>query len=165
MRSTMTRLTRVAAAAAIGLTLLVGVNVTAAPAASAADCFLWLCGGVRNTTPHQMHYTTDLSASWRHHRCDVWNWDGGNSRNWKHAYCVQNTTGGGGGGTTVGGPYSGVDVDAFTFVGRGYHVKWGLWGAWSWHVGGEWTKIQTDEMAYCGIGDQNEVWCSIKPTD
>lgn len=158
MRSTITRLTRAAAGAAIGLALLVGVNVAAAPSASAVGCIGPICGAVDNNTGYIMHYTEALSDSSGPHRCDVWNWDAGNSRNFKHAYCAQRTLDA---HAKWGGPRSGHDVDAFTYVGVGYHVRWGPFGTWSWHVQGEWTKISTYETAHCEIGNQREIWCTV----
>ncbi|HEY6796678.1 MAG TPA: hypothetical protein VI248_18545 [Kineosporiaceae bacterium] len=34
-------------------------------------------------------------------------------------------------------------------------------GTWHWRVKGVWTKIRDGEIADCGIGDGNAIWCTV----
>ncbi len=105
-----------------------------------------------------MHYTTYLSATRPSTGlCDVWNWDGGATAHSLLAYCDQKPLTGG----NVGGNFSGVDVDAFTFNLEGYHERFSRLGSWHWRQKGVWTKIRSGEAADCGIGANNEIWCTL----
>lgn len=61
---------------------------------------------------------------------------------------------------TLGGNGTGDDIDAFTFNGEGYHERFSRVGPWNWRKKGVWTKIDSGEIADCGIGDGNEIWCT-----
>ncbi|TWP46956.1 hypothetical protein FKR81_33405 [Lentzea tibetensis] len=145
------------AAATIGTALLVatGIAVVEAPAANAGNCTGRFCGAVKNRTGRTEHFTTSLGSG--AHFCDVWNRDGGTGSNFWHAPCVQRTMGNG----VVGGNGTGVDVDAFTFANSGYHERFTRVGTWHWRTAGIWTKIRDGEIADCGIGDGNEIWCTV----
>ena len=142
---------------AVGALLTAGA-VTVAPAASAATCEtiagIQLCGAVKNRTGKTMAITRSFSGS---HFCDVWNWDGGTGNNWNHHACTQESWGSG----TRGGNGTGVDVDAFSFANQGYHERFTRLGTWHWRTQGVWTKIRSGEIADCGIGDQNAIWCTV----
>jgi hypothetical protein len=143
----------VAVAAAVGMAL--GMTVVTAPAASAGGCAGAWCGGVKNRTGKLMHYTTDLSSG-QPVGCDVWNADGGTTPRFEGMRCTHKPLAGG----TRGGKGSGTDVDAYTFNYQGYHERYGRLGTWHWRQKGVWTKIRTHEFADCGIGANNEIWCT-----
>jgi hypothetical protein len=160
MRKPKSRLTR--AAATIGAVVLMasGAAVVGAPAASAGGCTGgYLCGAVKNRTGRTMSYVTkDLGTG--SGRCDVWNWNngnGGNVESFKGVNCDQLGMGNG----TAGGNGTGVDVDGFSFNGQGYHERFGRLGTWHWRVKGVWTKVSNGWFADCGIGDGNEIWCTL----
>ena len=102
-----------------------------------------------------MHYTRSLGSG--NGFCDVWNWDGGTGNNFQHVACTQVAMGNG----TVGGNRTGVDVDAFTFNAEGYHERFSRIGTWHWRQKGVWTKIRDGEIADCGIGAGNQIWCTV----
>lgn len=160
MRKRMSRLAK--AAATVGAMVLAASVVMAvqAPAASAGGCKAGVvCGAVKNRTGRLMSYTTNLDANPNHGSgyCDVWNWNGGTGSAFYHAGCSQQGMYNG----TVGGNFSGTDVDAFSFNGEGYHERFTRVGPWHWRARGVWTKIQDPEIADCGIGDGNEIWCTV----
>ncbi|WP_067133310.1 hypothetical protein [Microtetraspora malaysiensis] len=155
MRKTKSRLTRAAGAAAAVVLMASGVAVVGAPAASASTCTGRFCGAVKNRTGRTMHITLNLGAG--SGLCNVWNWDGGTGSNSKQARCDQQAFGNG----TKGGNGTGVDVDAFTFNSEGYHERFTRVGTWHWRTKGVWTKIRDGEIADCGIGDSNEIWCTV----
>jgi hypothetical protein len=158
MRKTMSRLTRAAAVTAAGVLLASGAAVAGAPAASASTCdgvTGYFCGAVKNRTGRTMHVTLNLGSG--NGFCDVWNWDGGPGGSFKHAACDQEAWGNG----IKGGNGTGVDVDAFTFNFEGYHERFSRVGTWHWRQKGVWTKIRSGEIADCGIGDGNEIWCTV----
>lgn len=154
------------AATAIAVFLLASVGgITTAPTASAGTCTkklgVLLCGAAKNRTGRTMSITENLSSprgsdhNWNY--CDVWNWQGGPGNSWLHAYCIQKTIGNG----TRGGNGTGRDVDAFTFANEGYHERFSRIGSWHWRNKGVWTKIRDGEIADCGIGNGNEIWCTV----
>ncbi|MFD4693258.1 hypothetical protein [Streptomyces sp. NPDC058463] len=152
------RLNRAAGATAAVVLMASGMVVAGAPTASADTCGgpgSYLCGAVKNRTGRTMNYTTNLGAG--SGLCQVWNWDGGTGNNSKLASCDQKSIGNG----TVGGNGTGVDVDAFTFNGYGYHERFTRTGTWHWRTAGTWTKVRSGEIADCGIGDSNEIWCTV----
>ncbi|BBC29873.1 hypothetical protein SGFS_011670 [Streptomyces graminofaciens] len=155
MRKMMSRANRTAVAIVAVAFMASGVVVAGATTASADGCVGPLCGAVKNRTGRTMHYTTSLGDG--PHFCDVWNWDGGTGSKFKHAECEQKSFGNG----TVGGNGTGKDVDAFTFATHGYHERFSRVGTWHWRQKGVWTKIRSGEIADCGIGDNNEVWCTV----
>ncbi|WP_214410737.1 hypothetical protein [Sphaerisporangium fuscum] len=155
MRKTMSRLTRAAGAAAAVVLMTSGVALTGAPAAFADTCSGRLCGAVKNRTGRTMHITLNLGEGSGY--CDVWNWQGGPGDGFRHAKCDQQAFGNG----TKGGNGTGVDVDAFTFNGEGYHERFSRVGSWHWRDRGVWTKIRSGEIADCGIGDKNQIWCTV----
>ena len=118
-------------------------------------CSGFLCGAVKNRTGRTMHFTRSLGSG--NGFCDVWNWDGGPGTNFQHVGCTQEPMG----NTTVGGNGTGIDVDAFTFNAEGYHERFSRIGSWHWRVKGVWTKVRDGEIADCGIGDANEIWCTV----
>lgn len=142
------------------LVMASAVVVAGAPTAYAGVCDGpgdYLCGAVKNRTGRTMHYTTNLGNSTARGKCDVWNWEGGSGSAWRQAKCDQIGLGNG----TRGGNGTGVDVDAFTFNGQGYHERFSRVGTWHWRQKGVWTKIRSGEIADCGIGDNNEIWCTV----
>jgi hypothetical protein len=145
----------VAIAAAVGMAL--GMTVVTAPAASAGGCIGDICGAVKNRTGKLMHYTTDL-ATGRPAGCDVWNADGGTKARHEAMRCTHKPLYGGMAGGNRRYPLT--DVDAYTFNYQGYHERWGRLGTWHWRQKGVWTKIRTGEIADCGIGANNEIWCT-----
>ncbi|WP_406840574.1 hypothetical protein ACICHK_38315 [Streptomyces sp. AHU1] len=157
MRKMFSRANRTAAAVVAAAFMASGVVVAGATNASAVGCRggSLLCGAVKNRTGETMHYTTSLGEG--PHYCDVWNWTGTTEAEFKHAKCKQLSFGNG----TRGGNGTGVDVDAFTFVNHGYHERFSRVGTWHWRAKGVWTKILSGEIADCGIGDNNEVWCTV----
>jgi hypothetical protein len=158
MRKTASRLSRAAVTAAALAMVLAGVNVVEAPAASAATCSGvggYLCGALKNRTGRTIYKTENLGDGGGF--CDVWNKGGGPGSEWWHAPCDQQQMGNG----TRGGNGTHVDVDAFTFVSSGYHERFSRVGSWHWRTGGVWTKIRDGEIADCGIGDNNEIWCTL----
>lgn len=160
MHTTMSRLARAAVAAGAVVLTVSGVMVVQAPAASAGGCSAGLvCGAVKNRTGRLMSFTTDLDANPAHGSgyCDVWNWNGGTGESFYHAGCSQQGMGNG----TVGGLGTGTDVDAFSFNGEGYHERFSRVGTWHWRTRGVWTKVRDPEIADCGIGDGNEIWCTV----
>ncbi|MEU6404960.1 hypothetical protein [Streptomyces sp. NPDC046985] len=149
---------RGAASAAAVLALAAGALVAGTPTASASTCggpSDYLCGAAKNRSGRTMSLTLNLGAGGGY--CDVWNWGGGTSESFKHARCDQQTFGNG----TKGGNGTGVDVDAFTFAGYGYHERFSRVGTWHWRQKGVWTKVRDEEIADCGIGDGNEIWCTV----
>ena len=74
-----------------------------------------------------------------------------------HAPCNQQVWGNG----TKGGNGTGVDVDALTFANEGYHERFSRIGTWHWRQRGVWTKARDGEIADCGIGDANQIWCTV----
>lgn len=153
------RLLRAIATFSTAFLVASGIAVISAPAASAGNC-TWvgtrqLCGAVKNRTGRTMSYTTNLGtgAGW----CDVWNRSGGPLESWWHAPCGQIPVGNG----TIGGNNTNFDVDAFTFNGHGYHERFSRVGTWHWRAKGVWTKFPDGSFADCGIGDGNEIWCTI----
>ncbi|MFE7765209.1 hypothetical protein [Streptomyces sp. NPDC057438] len=155
MRKTMSRTNRMAVAVVTTVFLASGVVVAGATTAAADGCVGPLCGAVKNRTGRTMHYTMTLDSG--DHFCDVWNWGGGTGSQFKHAHCQQETFGNG----TRGGNGTGKDVDAFTFANHGYHERFSRVGTWHWRAKGVWTKIRSGEIADCGIGANNEVWCTV----
>ncbi|MFF8322928.1 hypothetical protein ACF06V_37980 [Streptomyces bobili] len=154
----MSRVNRAAGATAAVVLMASGVVVAGAPTASAATCSgpgSYLCGAVKNRTGRTMNFTTNLGAG--NGLCQVWNWDGGPGSNPRLASCDQQSMGNG----TRGGNGTGVDVDAFTFNGYGYHERFSRVGTWHWRTAGTWTKVRNGEIADCGIGDRNEIWCTV----
>jgi hypothetical protein len=147
----------VAVLTATGVLVAAGVNVIGAPAASANTCSVGgsLCGAVKNRTGRTMTKTENLGGGSGF--CDVWNKGGGPGSEFWHAHCDQQSWGNG----TRGGDGTGVDVDAFTFVGSGYHERFSRVGSWHWRTAGVWTKVRDSEIADCGIGDNNEIWCTV----
>jgi hypothetical protein len=146
------------AVATSGAIFLVAVGAVAleVQTASAGGCAHGvLCGAVKNRTDKTMSVTLDLGdgGGW----CDVWNWSGDYRDNFQHKPCDQITARNG----TLGGNGTGVDVDAFTFANQGYHERFTRLGIWHWRVKGVWTKIQDGEIADCGIGDGNQIWCTV----
>jgi hypothetical protein len=136
--------------------LVITGGIAGAPTASAHGCTLGaLCGAVNNRTGRTMHYTTNLGTG--SGPCDVWNKDGDWVSHFWPAHCDQKALGNG----TKGGTFSGDDVDAFTFNSEGYHERFFRMGTWHWRQKGVWTKIQNHEIADCGIGDGNEIWCTV----
>jgi hypothetical protein len=97
------------------------------------------------------------AASRGDHLCDVWNYDGGDNASWHQTACQQKPWGSG----TRGGIGTGIDVDAFTFANQGYHERFYRTGTWHWRTRGVWTKINNAQIADCGIGDGNEIWCTV----
>lgn len=149
--------------------------VMPAPEAYAGECSgpsKFFCGAVKNSTGRAINITYNLRDRPNRktpHWCDVWNyrgrlpWD----RSWYRAACFQEPPLG---NETYGGNGTNVDVDAFTFANHGYHVRHGrflarlgpgLLGIWHWENQGVWTKVRDGEIAECGIGDNNEVWCTV----
>jgi hypothetical protein len=155
MRTTMSRRPRAAAVASAGALLASGLAVAAAPAASASTCAGRFCGAVKNRTGRTMSITENLGSGTGY--CDVWNWQGGPGSSWMHSHCTQKTWGNG----QRGGNGTGVDVDAFTFSGEGYHERFSRVGSWHWRVHGVWTKIRSGEIADCGIGAGKQIWCTV----
>lgn len=155
MRKRISRLPRAGAVAATGLLLTSGMVVAAADTAYASTCAGRFCGAVKNRSGKTMSITENLGAGSGY--CDVWNWNGGPGSSWKHAHCTQKSWGSG----TRGGNGTGVDVDAFTFNGQGYHERFSRVGSWHWRVHGVWTKIRDGEIADCGIGAGNAIWCTV----
>ncbi|MEV7689036.1 hypothetical protein ACFW1F_25925 [Streptomyces bungoensis] len=157
MRKRTSHLNR-AAGGAVALVLAAGAVVVGAPPAAAATCAgpgSYLCGAVKNRTGRTMHITLNLGEGRGY--CDVWNWDGGTGSKFKHAKCDQQAWGNG----TKGGNGTHVDVDAFTFNNQGYHERFSRVGTWHWRQKGVWTKIRSGEIADCGIGSGNEIWCTV----
>lgn len=117
-----------------------------------------LCGAVKNRTGRTMHITRTLDPQPKpgEDACDVWNWDGLWKSSFRHAGCHQEPLTHG----TVGGNLRHDDVDAFTFNGEGYHERSSRVGKWTWRKKGVWTKIDSGEIADCGIGANNEIWCT-----
>jgi hypothetical protein len=144
----------VAVAATVGMAL--GMTVLTAPAASAGGCIGDRCGGVKNRTGKLMHYAVNIGYG--PSKCDVWNWNDGTTPAFKAADCTQTPLYGG----TAGGNrrYPLTDVDAYTFNYQGYHERYGRLGTWHWRQKGVWTKFRTTEIADCGIGANNEIWCT-----
>lgn len=158
MHKRMSRLARAAATISTVVLVASGAAVAEAPAASAATCDRvvgFLCGAVKNRTGRTMHITFDLGSG--NGFCDVWNWDGGPGESFKHARCSQEPRGNG----TTGGNGTGVDVDAFTFNNEGYHERFSRVGSWHWRQKGVWTKVRSGEIADCGVGAGNEIWCTV----
>ncbi|MEU5635236.1 hypothetical protein [Streptomyces rishiriensis] len=155
MRKMMSRANRTAVAVLATAFMASGAVVAGATTASADGCVGPLCGAVKNRTGQTMHYTMSLGEG--PHYCDVWNWGGGTGSEFKHAKCKQESFGNG----TRGGNGTGNDVDAFTFASHGYHERFSRVGTWHWRAKGVWTKIRSGEIADCGIGDNNEVWCTV----
>lgn len=159
MHKTKSRLSRRIATLGVALLMATGVTIISAPAASASNC-TWvgtrqLCGAVKNRTGRTLSYTRNLGGG--SGTCDVWNRSGGPVDDWWHAPCDQKAMGNG----TVGGNNTGVDVDAFSFNGYGYHERFGRLGTWHWRASGVWTKFPDGSVADCGIGDGNEIWCTV----
>jgi hypothetical protein len=151
------KLPRTAAITAVGMLMASAVVIAGAPTASAATCDKavgLLCGEANNRTGKRMYLTEGFSGS---DYCDVWNWGGGTTYNWHHAHCDQEYIGNG----HYGGNGTGVDVDAFTFVGQGYHERFSRVLPWHWRADGVWTKISDGMIADCGIGANNEIWCTM----
>lgn len=158
MGKMMSRANRTVVATVAAVFMASGVVVAGATTASADVCGGpgdYLCGAVKNRTGRTMHYTMSLGSG--PHYCDVWNWGGGTGSSFKHAKCKQESFGNG----TRGGNGTGKDVDAFTFASHGYHERFSRVGTWHWRQKGVWTKIRSGEIADCGIGDNNEVWCTV----
>lgn len=157
IRSNRGRLAAIATAAL----MVSGLGIAGATEASATGCRVdgVVCGAVKNRTTRTMSYTTVLHPTVQSgdDACDLWNWNGGTGSSSKHAGCKQHTMG----QTTVGGNFTGVDVDAFTYAGYGYHERFYRTGTWNWRKKGVWTKISTGQIADCGIGDGNEIWCTV----
>ncbi|GLZ35094.1 hypothetical protein Lesp02_72810 [Lentzea sp. NBRC 105346] len=149
------RLGRAVATITTALAVATGITVVEAPAAQAGNCTGRFCGAVKNRTGRTMYYTTTLGSGSGF--CDVWNRDGGTGSNFWHAPCNQLSMGNG----VRGGNGTGYDVDAFTFNNWGYHERFTRVGTWHWRSAGVWTKIRDGEIADCGIGDQNEIWCTV----
>ena len=156
MRRNMSRLTRALATTGAAVVVASGMTLVAAPSAFADNCDGPLCGAAKNRTGRTMSVTTDLGTG-RSGFCDVWNRGGDTTSNFWHAPCDQQTMGNG----TRGGFGTGVDVDAFTFANEGYHERFSRIGTWHWRVKGVWTKFNSAEIADCGIGDGNEIWCTV----
>jgi hypothetical protein len=134
-----------------------GALVLGAGSASATTCddyTGYLCGEVKNRTGITMKITQKFSGTGY---CDVWNWGGGTTYNWNHHVCTQGSLGNG----TKGGNGTGVDVDAFSFANQGYHERFTRLGTWHWRVKGVFTKVSDGEIADCGIGDSNAIWCTV----
>jgi hypothetical protein len=153
------RSTRTIATLGAAFLVATAAAVISAPAASASVCE-WvgthqLCGAVKNRTGRTMSYTTNLGSG--SGSCDVWNKNGLPKESWWHASCDQRTMGNG----TKGGNGTGTDVDAFTFNGEGYHERFSRVGAWHWRTSGVWTKFPVGSIADCGIGDANQIWCTV----
>lgn len=89
-----------------------------------------------------MYVTTNLGSGSGNGYCDVWNRNDGPIPSWWHAKCTQQylSPGAGKGGGSV-------DVDAFTYNDRGYWAV--MWGTWTWHNAGVWTKIYDGQRANC----------------
>jgi hypothetical protein len=155
MHKTMPNLTRAAATTAAAVFLASAAAVAGATAASADNCAGPLCGAAKNRTGKTMSITLDLGAGSGY--CNVWNSQGGPGSSFWHAHCNQNTIGNG----TIGGNGTGVDVDAFSFANQGYHERFSRVGSWHWRKKGVWTKIRSGEIADCGIGDGNAIWCTV----
>ena len=158
MRRKPSRRARAVVTAAAAALVASGAVVTTAPAASAAVCDTHvhvLCGAVNNRTGRTMSITLNLGqgSGW----CAVWNWDGGPGTHVVTSHCDQRGIGNG----TVGGNGTGTDVDAFSFNNFGYHERFSRIGSWHWRTAGTWTKIRDGEIADCGIGDGNEIWCTV----
>jgi hypothetical protein len=132
-------------AARLGVAAAVTAAATLLPAspASAGSCLLGgrICGVVRNNTSWGMHVTLNLEAKVPG-RCDVWNIHGGPVVARRLVGCTQEYLAP---GHRRGG--SGEDVDGFTFNDRGYWVI--MFGTWTWHQKGVWTKIRTGQQANC----------------
>ncbi|WP_406387635.1 hypothetical protein [Streptomyces sp. NBC_00887] len=151
------RLNRAAGATAAVVLMASGMVVAGAPTASADNCGGlgdYFCGAVKNRTGRAMNYTTNLGDG--NGRCYVWNIDGGTASHPDTLPCDQKSIGNG----IVGGNGTGVDVDAFTFNGWGYHERFSRTGTWHWRTAGTWTKLWSGEFADCSIGDYNEIWCT-----
>ncbi|MFF7394705.1 hypothetical protein ACFZAE_40620 [Streptomyces scabiei] len=152
------RTNRTALAFGTAVLMAAGMVVAGATTASADACGgpgKYLCGAVKNRTGKPMHYTMRLGSG--PHLCDVWNIDGGTTSKWDQTECEHQTFNRG----TIGGNGTGRDVDAFTFASHGYHERFSRVGTWHWRKKGVWTKIRSGEIADCGIGDNNEVWCTV----
>jgi hypothetical protein len=155
MRKTMSRLNQAAVTiATVGL-VASGAAVAVAPAASAGTCTGPLCGAVKNRTGRTMSITLALGSGSGF--CDVWNSGGGTGESFWHAPCNQQVMGNG----TKGGNGTGIDVDALTFANEGYHERFSRIGTWHWRQQGVWTKLRDGEVADCGIGDANQIWCTV----
>jgi hypothetical protein len=153
------RLTRAIATLGVAFLAATGAAVISAPAAFASNC-TWvgthqLCGAVKNRTGRTMSYTINLGYGGGF--CDVWNKSGLPLASWWHAPCDQHSMGNG----TRGGNGTGIDVDAFTFNREGYHERFSRVGTWHWRASGVWTKFPDGSFADCGIGDGNEIWCTV----
>lgn len=130
----------------------------------ADSCSAWgtICGQVKNRTGRPMRFTLTLGSKEDKdkdldHRCDVWNRHGGDRYRFWQAWCHQLPLNVG----VVGGNFTAIDVDAFTFPDHGYHQRFTRFGKWHWRKKGVWTKIRNGENADCGIGAKNEIWCTL----
>lgn len=157
MHKATSRAVRGAVATGAAMLLASGAAVATAPVAAAGTCSVsgYLCGQVINRTGRTMAITTSLGSG--PHYCDVWNWGGGSTYQWKHAACRQITVGNG----TFGGNGTGYDVDAFTFPNQGYHERFSRLGTWNWRTKGVWTKVRDGEYADCSLASDNAIWCTV----
>lgn len=100
-------------------------------------------GDVHNYTANKMHVTYSLGKG--SDRCDVWNYGGGISKEWKYAKCKQRPLAASGGATTHR-----KDADAFTFNYTAYYVHFKDRTDEKLKLNqGVWTKIQDSEVATC----------------
>lgn len=118
-----------------------GVVFTGGPA-SASGCTWAPCGrAVNDTASDKMRYTLKLDTG-GDHRCNVWNFPGGQ----RTVSCQQQDLNP---GKSVGGwLWDKKDVDAFTFPDTGYHVAF-YNGAQTYHIRGMWTKISSSDTVRC----------------
>lgn len=157
MRNMMSRLSRAAAMTVAGVVVASGAAVAVAPSAFASECHLHgaICGGVKNRTGRTMYIARHLGqgSGW----FAVWNWRDVPLEYPNRVHCDQQPVGNG----AWGGYFSDDDIDGFTFNSEGYHERFGHIGTWHWRQKGVWTKVPDAFSADCGIGDSNEVWCTV----
>ncbi|GCD92973.1 hypothetical protein [Embleya hyalina] len=138
------RLRKKTTGTAAAMVMAVGAVAFASGPASAGGCGpVGPCGRVdNNTASDTMSYTLKLDTG-GDHRCNVWNFPGGQ----RTVSCQQQGLNPGKG---VGGRlHDGKDVDAFTFPNTGYHVTFNGGITQSYHERGMWTKISNTATAVC----------------